>query len=93
MSRVQAFDTWASAWIIAQVRQQLSAPLTKATLRKEGYKAAIATWFLVRIPFDTSAEYIKPVGYDQYNQQEKAMFEEFMSHMWIAKVFVAVQLV
>ena len=89
------FDLWLSGFIIVQVHQQFHAERTRTrtasiTLRKEVYKAAIATWLFVSfasVPKDVSQDVGDSYGFDEKQMEE---FKKALSDVWIARVVVMV---
>lgn len=76
---------WLNGFIIVQVWQQFAHPQTaKVALRREVYKAAIATWLFVSFVGTTD----KPKAYAQLNEEQKKGFDEAMERMWIVNVVV-----
>jgi hypothetical protein len=86
MSRILALDTWMCGYILAQVWQQLSRPRVKVTVRKEAYKAVMATWLFGWVSSDP-VEY-KPPMYEKFNQQQKDVFDGIMKKAFFIQLCI-----
>ena len=75
-----------------QVWQQLSRPFPASdTVRKEVYKAAMATWLFVSFVAVPTDE--KPPSYQALDARQKELFDKIMRNVWVAHMVVVVVVV
>ncbi|KAF2444925.1 hypothetical protein P171DRAFT_485006 [Karstenula rhodostoma CBS 690.94] len=88
--RMFGFDILLASFILRQVWKQLFHIVDKrTTLRREVYKAVIATWLFVS--FASLPKDVKPAT--ELDEQQRAVFELFINNIWVGQLLVTVVIV
>jgi hypothetical protein len=87
IDRILGLDIFVSSFVVLQVWKQLFRIADKrTTLRREVYKAGIATWLFVS--FASLPKNVKPVT--ALDAQQRAAFEAMVRKIWIGQLLVTV---